>query len=102
MIGWVFFRSESLSQALSYLVGMIGIGTQGFIDWGTIEYLQRYLIYYLAGILCCFPYLKRADKVLNKNLVYNLIYIGGMVAIFLVSIMFIFSNAHNPFIYFNF
>lgn len=102
MIGWVFFRSESLSQALSYLVGMIGIGTQGFIDWGTIEYLQRYLIYYLAGILCCFPYLKRADKVLNKNLVYNLIYIGGMVAIFLVSIMFIFSNAYNPFIYFNF
>lgn len=102
MIGWVFFRSESLSQALSYLAGMIGIGAQGFVDGGTIEYLQRYLIYYIIGILCCFPYLKRADKVLNKSLVYNLIYIGGMIAIFLVSIMFIFSNAYNPFIYFNF
>ncbi len=102
MIGWVFFRSESLSQALRYLAGMIGIGAQGFVDGGTIEYLQRYLIYYIAGILCCFPYLKRADKILSKNLVYNLIYIGGMVAIFLVSIMFIFSNAYNPFIYFNF
>ena len=102
MIGWVFFRSESLSQALRYLAGMIGIGAQGFVDGGTIEFLQRYLIYYIAGILCCFPYLKRADKILSKNLVYNLIYIGGMVAIFLVSIMFIFSNAYNPFIYFNF
>ena len=102
MIGWVFFRSESLTQAFSYLAGMIGIGAQGIVDWGTIEYIQRYFIYYVVGVLCCFPYLKRADKVLNKNLIYNLLYIGGMVAIFLVSIMFIFSNAYNPFIYFNF
>lgn len=102
MIGWVIFRSESIGLAIKYMLGMIGIGCDGIFGGAFFTYLRRYGLYYFLGIICCFPYLKRVDKVLNKNLIYNIVYIVVMTAILCISIMFIFSNAYNPFIYFNF
>lgn len=102
MLGWVLFRSDSIAGAGSYLLSMIGIGSKGLIDSASIEYLQRYWIYLILGIICCFPIIHNLNIKLRKNMIYNWIYIIVMSAILIISIMFIFSNAYNPFIYFNF
>ena len=102
MLGWVLFRSDSIGSAGSYLLSMIGIGSKGLIDSASIEYLQRYWIYLILGIICCFPVIHNLNIKLRKNMIYNWIYIIVMSAILIISIMFIFSNAYNPFIYFNF
>lgn len=102
MLGWVLFRSDSISAAGSYLLSMIGIRSKGIIDAASIEYLQRYWIYLILGIICCFPIIHNCNIKLRKNMIYSWIYIIAMSAILIVSIMFIFSNAYNPFIYFNF
>ncbi len=102
MLGWVLFRSDDLSSAFQYLGTLIGIGSKGLSDASTLEYLQRYVIYFVAGIICCFPIIHNLNIKLRKNMIYNIIYIVAMSAILIVSIMFIFSNAYNPFIYFNF
>ena len=102
MLGWVLFRSDDLSSALQYFGTMIGIGSKGLCDASTLEYIQRYLIYFIAGIICCFPIIHNLNIKLRKNMIYSVLYIVAMSAILIVSIMFIFSNAYNPFIYFNF
>ena len=102
MLGWIFFRSDSLSIALTYVLGMIGIGAKGIFGGAFLQYLRQYLVYYCAGVICCFPILKTMHKKLRKNIIYNTLYVICMLGIFALSVFFIFSNAYSPFIYFNF
>lgn len=102
MIGWVIFRSDSLSVAFTYIRSMFGIGCKGILGGACIQYIRQYFIYYVYGLLCCTPIFKNINKKFNKSLIYNIVYIVAMISIFIVSIMYIFSNAYNPFIYFNF
>ena len=102
MVGWVFFRSDSISKATAYLLSMIGFGSKGLIDSVAVEYFQRYVLYFALGIICCFPIIHNMNIRLRKNKIYSCLYIIVMTAILIISIMFIFSNAYNPFIYFNF
>lgn len=102
MVGWVFFRSDSISKAIAYLLSMIGFGSKGLIDSVAVEYFQRYVLYFALGIICCFPIIHNMNIRLRKNKIYSCLYIIVMTAILIISIMFIFSNAYNPFIYFNF
>ena len=58
MMGWVLFRSDSLSAALVYIRSMFGFGCKGFIDAYVIQYFKQYILYFIMGILCCFPIFK--------------------------------------------
>ena len=102
MMGWVLFRSDSLSAALVYIRSMFGFGCKGFIDAYVIQYFKQYILYFIMGILCCFPIFKNINRIFKKNMVYNFLYVVCMCGILYLSIIFIFSNAYNPFIYFNF
>ena len=102
MLGWVLFRSDSLSSALVYIRSMFGFGCKGFMDAYVIQYCQQYGLYFIIGILCSMPIFKNINRIFKKNLIYNLVYIVCMCGILYLSIIFIFSNAYNPFIYFNF
>ncbi len=102
MLGWVIFRSNTLTEAVTYICGMFGFGCKGLIDGAFTQYLRQFGIYYVAGIICCLPMMKNIDRMLKKNAIYNILYIAWTIAIFTVSIMFIYSNAYSPFIYFNF
>lgn len=101
-LGWVLFKSDSIGNAGNYLLSMIGIGSKGFIDSTVLEYMQRYFLYFIAGMICCFPIIKNMNRAFRKNKIYNWIYIIVMSSILALSVMFIFSNAYSPFIYFNF
>lgn len=102
VLGWVVFRSESIEGAINYIKGLFGNGCNGFCDASVVQYVKQYLVYYLAGIVCCFPYIKKLDKMFAKNVVWGGLYTVGTIGIFIFSVLFIFSNAYNPFIYFNF
>lgn len=102
MLGWVLFRSESISQAIHYLGGMVGIGAQGFMGEAFVQYLRQYGIWYVAGIVCCCPVFPVIERAFRKKPVYQLVAGVATLAIFAASVLYIFSNAYNPFIYFNF
>lgn len=102
VIGWVIFRSDSMRGAISYIKAMFGAGNNGLWDAGTVQYIKQYGIYYIAGIIGCFPLIKNLNHRFDKTVVWGSIYTVSAVGIFLFSILFIFSNAYNPFIYFNF
>ena len=102
MIGWVIFKSDTLGQAIRYIEGMFGLHCNGLIGSAAIQYLRQYGLWYLAGIICCTPVLKNFEN----RFKYNKLFMAGEVivnlSIFVLSVMYIFSNAYSPFIYFNF
>ena len=102
VIGWVIFRSDSMRGAITYIKAMFGVGNNGLWDAGTVQYIKQYGIYYIAGIIGCFPVIKNLNRHFDRTVIWGSLYTVSAVGIFLLSILFIFSNAYNPFIYFNF
>ncbi len=102
IIGWVFFRSNSMEEAVLYVKAMGGISENVLVDSTFCNYLTGcYTILIIALVLSMpiVPYIqnKYCCKIWGKN-VESLV--GA--AIFLVSVLMCISGSYNPFIYFNF
>lgn len=104
MIGWVFFRATSLSEAVDYLVVMANIGAE-HSTVQTIPILlgaDKVTFLIVASICAIFPteYLLRFLSRLGNVLVV----MQGAIAMALMafSCMLIAANGFNPFIYFRF
>lgn len=106
MIGWVFFRADSLSQGILYvksLFGMLHDITPGFeLGW----YLDRYTICILVvAILWSTPIWRelkgKLAGILDKN-VYTILGNIGIILMFGYSVIRVVSSTYNPFIYFQF
>ena len=102
IIGWVFFRSDSIGDALGYIGIMLGVGGNKLADEIFYHYLSgSYMLLVLAFLLSMpvVPYLQKkfCCQVWGQNM-------EGILgtAIFLLSVLMCISGSYNPFIYFNF
>ncbi len=102
ILGWVLFRATNIGEAVTYIKAMFGIGVSSFIDSPVTAYLGQNLIYFVMGIIACFPVMKILDEKYRKNRVYNIVFTIAVLAMTFVSVTYIINNAYNPFIYFNF
>ncbi|MDY5064865.1 MAG: MBOAT family O-acyltransferase [Succinivibrio sp.] len=100
LIGWVFFRAESLRQAVDYLSVMFGL-----TNLGKESICQAQILNYIALIVGCvivFLKLKAFNSSNAKEaVIHNQAYLVNFVLIF-VSVLVLYFGAQNPFIYFNF
>ena len=105
MIGWVFFRADSLSAAISYLGGMLQLG-----NWNMELFLYKanreQQLFLLIGAIGCIPVkdilvklVKKEPKQLARIEIVELI--AGFIG-FLLSIIYMTGSGFNPFIYFRF
>jgi alginate O-acetyltransferase complex protein AlgI len=105
MIGWVFFRAETVSQAGYYIKTLFSL-TPGGIQYNIYQFVNTEIIAtIIIGILLC-GFLQSSIKKL-KNMVYEyektyIIEIISMTVIFLLCITSMASGTYNPFIYFRF
>lgn len=107
MIGWVLFRSEGLTTAVSYLKSMFCFAGNKLVDATGLFYLREYVVFLIAGCLCSTPVFRvMKQKISMKGEIWesvsNLTSCITQFILFLVSVSFLIINAHNPFIYFNF
>ena len=120
MIGWVFFRSDTIGAALSYLKAMAGLGTGDGIRYYPALYLDAELIVFMVigilGAIPIFPKLKewyetqksgwdtRWGKIPLRilNSVYAVGYTLFLAAVLLAGTMVVAGGTYNPFIYFRF
>lgn len=103
VIGWVIFRSESLSYALKYIGNMFGfINTlPENITYTLGYYIDLYeIIIFAIAILCCTPIFKNILE--YKNTFVKIAVNTFLLAIFILSVSAIAANTYNPFIYFRF
>jgi alginate O-acetyltransferase complex protein AlgI len=111
VVGWVFFRAETLTDALHYLQAMVGLGGR---DRAPLTILAMHFspdvqLALLAGVASSFPWLKdlgtRLDSMplsdLKRALLDNTIN-AGLLLMFVVALTQLAAGTYNPFIYFRF
>jgi alginate O-acetyltransferase complex protein AlgI len=106
MVGWVFFRASSFSDALNYLKVMF-VPHYAEISPSLISLLSPHLIFIvLVGIVASTPILSVLKKTLEKRLFlikgWNTLELPVMAILLVLCLAGLASNAYNPFIYFRF
>ena len=107
LLGWVLFRADSLSAAGTYLGSMFALNGNPFIGSDFIFNSREYIVYMVAGLLCCTPVFKWVrEKLCAAGAGWSLASEGFgdlcQLLLFVVSFTMLVMKAHNPFIYFNF
>lgn len=103
LIGWVFFRADTLGQAAVYLRSMAGNPLEGALY--SLSYLDREKVFFFAlSLIFCLP----AGKWINSRLGETRRSFAqtardtALAAVFFVTILYVVSSGFNPFIYFRF
>jgi len=102
VLGWVFFRVESLQEAFAYIKVMFGITQNSVIPFGVDYYLANKLI--ICLLFCAlFSIPVKLPNCINKykislNIICNL----SLLGLLFLSCMYIAGATYNPFIYFRF
>jgi len=108
MVGWVFFRSETLNHSILYLKKMFYIVPS---DDNTIFYassfinIQTVIIAFLALLFSfpVFPFVKNKFKeVYETSIAMQVVYYFGLLVLLYIVMMYLSVDTYNPFIYFRF
>jgi len=109
MIGWVFFRSESLTHALMYLRTMFGLTNEGMIDMTTRVTLHDDGFLFIIGMIAATPIIQTVlEKLKQKNInstsvtVTSIILPMLYITLFMLVVIKLVNSTYNPFIYFRF
>jgi alginate O-acetyltransferase complex protein AlgI len=113
MIGWVFFRSESLGHAIQYLQSMFGFTHADGINYYLMYYLDlKTAVTFLIGCVLTTPLARRFGNTLYNSLadshfirwqfLLNTGYYFLLIILFLISAAYIAAGTYNPFIYYRF
>ena len=100
LFGWVLFRAEDLSAALSYLRVMFGGGV--FSNPTAVLWLKESAWCLGLGVLFSCPLAKIFSQKTEKNIVVTVLYPAALILALLFVISYLIKGGYNPFIYFNF
>lgn len=111
LFGWVLFRAESITDALSYLKIMLFLSDVPAVNLSAVMDLKESAIFFFFGILFSMPVARRLSAKFDNRFEDRL---GGhlklgdlrgpvvLMALFVISMAYLVKGAYNPFIYFNF
>ncbi len=99
IIGWVFFSSETLSDAGEFLRAMFG--ANGFASDNTAYLLLNNIFPFAVMSLSALGFFKKLPTLRNVPLRLAFQAVGYM-AVFILCIVFVVSSTYNPFLYFRF
>ncbi len=98
VIGWVLFRAETLGDAAAYIKSMFSFGIDGMFK----GYFAQNAFLLAFGIALATPYPRKLWNRLVQGKAADILYVCGLVFVFVLCIASLVSNSYNPFIYFNF
>jgi alginate O-acetyltransferase complex protein AlgI len=112
MIGWVFFREDSLERALPFLGLMAGLrpSDPAFLTVDSFSTLDL-LTAFFAGLIACTPFVARSWRVFHHRLAERFPAtqwlceageITAFVALLAVCACYLAAGTYNPFIYYRF
>ncbi len=103
IVGWVFFRSESLNYALGYISSMFNFSTLVPSFWELGEYLDNYkVLMIIFGIIGSTGVMKNIIEFGEVNNIRKSIVNTYLAALFLWCWCLLAASTYNPFIYFRF
>lgn len=116
MVGWVFFRAESLSQAIGFLSGLTNFSTATYLDAKLFATMNvEFFIALTFGIIFSYPIMPRVIsfylEIKERASLQKRLLIDGATtvgALLMITLIIVYSSAqlmsgsHNPFLYFRF
>lgn len=104
LVGWVFFRAETLPDALDYIQQMFvpSSGLAATNSYLSFLYLNTYtFLFLIIAILCSTPVHQFFDKKLqsSQGAIFRIV---ALFALFILSVIHLGAGSYNPFIYFRF
>lgn len=105
MIGFVFFRSESILDAINYIKAMFNISLGSHRIMGSHIILNDYKLEFLVGIIAATPLISNVYRRFNKGNqgIFSLLIESIIVLVILIVVtMYLVNSTYNPFIYFRF
>ena len=108
--GWILFNIESFDKALAFMGSMFGLYHNAISGPLVIGLLRDYWFFMFFGIVFSIPVIPKllgwiTDALADKKwaqLVQELLTTAILMTLFLWSVSYLVTGAHNPFIYFNF
>ncbi len=106
MIGWVFFRADSIGMGFSYIGSMFDFSN--YYVHVSPQYIlnidpRTWAVFALATIICFLPVFKKAYKFLQEKAVAHPALCDiGVLALFAFSALKVITGSISPFIYFRF
>lgn len=104
LVGWVFFRADTLSAAMKYLGEMFSFS--GGVANGMAQFDNLSFIITAIALVLCTPVYQLVKGKLEKTEVGKkaAFVIGAVLAtgLFILSVIFLTGSGYNPFIYFRF
>lgn len=99
MIGWVFFRAENLAHTNEYLMALFNI-TSTSTFYQSYGYLNLLALVIGLAIALFGKSFAREEK--SSTYAINTVVYAANTLLFAVAVAVLYTNARNPFIYFNF
>lgn len=96
MIGWVFFRADSLGAAIAYIGGMFMPYGQDVINLRLLVD-GKYILCIIAGIFFSAPHGKFLEKIKNGGISSVLV-----ILLFILALCYMIGSGYSPFLYFRF
>jgi alginate O-acetyltransferase complex protein AlgI len=100
LITWVFFRADGLPHAFSYLGSMFGIGQPG--PFADLLKAQLYHSHDLINMFICAVAVAQPMQSYEFGLKLTWARAAVVYAVFLIAVVMMYTQAFNPFLYFQF
>ncbi len=96
MIGWVFFRADSLGASLEYLKCMFGVASGSIENLAILKTLTPQYFFFLGvSFLACTPIAKILGNKIRVPAVRDIL----ILVLFFLSLCYMVASSYNPFIY---
>ena len=107
LIGWVFFRAESLTYGLEYVRSMFGLCETSQLQFYTLyHYLDNWtLTALIVGLIMATPLPEISLRFIAKKIpewIYDIVTNGLLILALLLCILQVAANSYSAFIYFQF
>ena len=100
VIGWVFFRANSLTAAVSYILSMFRLAGN---DWANFRFVinNHYIFTIIVGIILSIPFPK-LKAYIDAHEGAKIVRDVFVVLAFVVAVCFMVGSGYSPFLYFRF
>lgn len=101
VIGWVMFRAENMTYAITYIKNMFGLVKVHDVSYNMIyygDYIE--ILIFITAVLCAMPIFK--NMIYSEKKWIKLTVNIWLILLFLISAATIANSTYNPFIYFRF
>jgi alginate O-acetyltransferase complex protein AlgI len=102
VLGFVLFNAADLSQVVSDLKGIFGLGGVPFVNSDTMYHLQGNAVLFLASFIGATPLVKRLAEKFSGKAVGLVLEPVLLVTLLLICTAYLVDGSFNPFLYFRF